>query len=73
MAVEKFNPTELIDNKDEYFMALAIAVSKNSHDPSSQVGCVIVNPDGKVIATGTNDFHDNYEFNTVASFNKDGE
>ena len=39
---------------DEYFMSVAEAVSKKSKDPSSQMGCVIVDPEKRIIATGYN-------------------
>ncbi|CAJ0930433.1 unnamed protein product, partial [Mesorhabditis belari] len=38
----------------DYFMALAILASKRSKDPTTQVGCVIVDRDNKVLGTGYN-------------------
>ncbi len=39
---------------DEYFMSVAEVVSKKSKDPSSQMGCVIVDPEKRIISTGYN-------------------
>ncbi len=39
---------------DEYFMKIAEAVAEKSKDPSSKMGCVIVNPDKRVVAMGYN-------------------
>ena len=41
---------------DEYFMSIAILTSKRSKDPSSQVGCVIVDIDHRIISMGYNGF-----------------
>ena len=41
-------------SKDEYFMALAKAVSLRSIDPSTKHGTVVVNRHGKILATGYN-------------------
>ena len=39
---------------DEYFMQIAEAVSIKSKDPSSKMGCVIVDPNNRVISMGYN-------------------
>ncbi len=39
---------------DEYFMKIAEAVALKSKDPSAQLGCVIVDPDKRVVSTGYN-------------------
>jgi dCMP deaminase len=39
---------------DEYFLALAEQVSKRSPDPNTKHGCVLVDPDKRVISTGYN-------------------
>lgn len=39
---------------DEYFMALAEQISRRSPDPSTKHGCVIVDPDNRVVSTGYN-------------------
>ena len=39
---------------DEYFMNIAEAVSKKSKDPSSQMGCVIVDTNKRVVSMGYN-------------------
>lgn len=39
---------------DEYFMGLASLSALRSKDPSTQVGCCIVNDDNKVISIGYN-------------------
>ena len=39
---------------DEYFMGIAEAVSKKSKDPSSQMGCVIVDDKKRVVSMGYN-------------------
>lgn len=39
---------------DEYFMDIAEAVSKKSKDPSSQMGCVIVDDKKRVVSMGYN-------------------
>jgi dCMP deaminase len=41
---------------DEYFLNIAQAVSDRSHDEDTQVGCVIVSPDHKILSTGYNGF-----------------
>lgn len=41
---------------DAYFLDIAEAVSKRSHDADTQVGCVIVSPDKRILATGYNGF-----------------
>ena len=43
-------------NWDEYFMNIAKDVALKSIDPSTQVGCVIIDKDNKIIATGYNGF-----------------
>ena len=45
-----------IMNWDEYFMNIALAVSKRSKDRSTQLGCVIVGPDKEIRSTGYNSF-----------------
>lgn len=39
---------------DEYFMDIAEAVSKKSKDPSSKMGCVIVDENKRVVSLGYN-------------------
>lgn len=46
---------------ERYFMDIAWAVSKKSNDPSTQVGCVIVNKDNKPISFGYNGYLDGYD------------
>ena len=44
-----------MDN-DKYFIELAKSVALKSEDPSTKVGCVIVNKQNQVISTGYNNF-----------------
>jgi dCMP deaminase len=37
-------------------MGIAIMTSKRSADPSSQVGCVLVRPDNRIVSLGYNGF-----------------
>lgn len=39
---------------DEYFMKIAEAVAAKSKDPSSKLGCVIVDPNKRVVSVGYN-------------------
>lgn len=39
---------------DEYFLKIAETVALKSKDPSSQMGCVIVNPKRRIVALGYN-------------------
>ena len=39
---------------DEYFMGIAIMSSKRSKDPSTQVGCCIVNEEKRIMTVGYN-------------------
>ncbi|KAK6047100.1 cytidine and deoxycytidylate deaminase zinc-binding region [Cooperia oncophora] len=41
---------------ENYFMAIAKLAAMRSKDPSTQVGCAIVNRENKVIGTGYNGF-----------------
>jgi len=41
---------------DEYFLGIARAVALRSHDEETQVGCVIVDPNHRIISTGYNGF-----------------
>lgn len=41
---------------DDYFMNLAMTVANKSKDPSTQVGCVLVDADNRVISMGYNGF-----------------
>ena len=41
---------------DEYFIEIAEAVSKRSHDGETQVGVVIVDENNRILATGYNGF-----------------
>jgi len=41
---------------DEYFLGIAEAVSRRSHDAETQVGCVIVGTDRRILSTGYNGF-----------------
>ncbi|MBE6817688.1 MAG: dCMP deaminase family protein [Ruminococcaceae bacterium] len=39
---------------DEYFMGIALMSAKRSKDPSTQVGCCIVNADKRIMSMGYN-------------------
>lgn len=39
---------------EEYFMNICRVVSTRSHDRDTQVGCVIVNPNRRIVSTGYN-------------------
>lgn len=39
---------------EDYFMNIARVVASKSKDPSSKVGCVIVDREGKIVSTGYN-------------------
>ena len=41
---------------DDYYMAVAIASSGRSKDPSTQVGAAVVSPDKKIVGIGYNGF-----------------
>ncbi len=41
---------------DDYFMGVALLSGKRSKDPSTQVGCCIVNPEKKIVGVGYNGF-----------------
>ncbi|KAE9418698.1 hypothetical protein Angca_003215, partial [Angiostrongylus cantonensis] len=41
---------------EDYFMAVAKLASMRSKDPTTQVGCTIVNRENKIIGTGYNGF-----------------
>jgi dCMP deaminase len=41
---------------DDYFLDIAEAVSRRSHDGETQVGAVIVDPNKRILATGYNGF-----------------
>lgn len=41
---------------DAYHIGMAVAAAKKSKDPSEQVGCVIVGPDGELRVSGFNGF-----------------
>jgi len=43
-------------NWDEYFITMAIMVAQKSKDPSTKVGCVIVDEDNVVLSIGFNGF-----------------
>ena len=43
-------------NWNEYFIEIAKTIAKKSKDPSSQVGCVIIDRSNKIISTGYNGF-----------------
>lgn len=43
-------------NWDELFIKMAFLVSEKSKDPSTKVGCVLVDKDNTVLATGFNGF-----------------
>lgn len=43
-----------LDHWDRRFLALARHIADWSKDPSTKVGCVIVSPDRRVVATGFN-------------------
>jgi len=48
------DPAGYIEDWDEYFLQLAMTVSRKSKDPNCRVGAVIVSPDKIVRATGFN-------------------
>jgi deoxycytidylate deaminase len=50
-----FSRPDVTPTLDEYSMFLAYAAAVRSGDLSRQVGAVLVNPHGEVVATGTND------------------
>lgn len=64
------NPDRL--SWDEYFMGIALMSAKRSADPSSQVGCVIVKPDNRIVSLGYNGFPKGIEDGTF-SWQKEGE
>jgi dCMP deaminase len=41
-------------DKKEYFMGIAYEIAKASKDPSSKVGCVIVDDNQRIVSTGYN-------------------
>lgn len=41
---------------DELFILQAVLISQKSKDPSTQVGCIIVNDDNVILSTGFNGF-----------------
>jgi dCMP deaminase len=43
-------------NWDEYFLSIVDVVKTRSLDANTQVGCVLVNEDNRIIATGYNSF-----------------
>jgi len=43
-------------NSDEHFMSLARDAARQSTDPSTHVGCVIVTPNGRIISSGYNSY-----------------
>ena len=43
-------------NLDKFFMKIAWDVASRSKEPSTKVGCVIVDEDNNIIATGCNDY-----------------
>ena len=43
-------------NWDEYYMSIAEAVAKKSKDPSTQVGCILVSSDNRIVSAGYNGF-----------------
>ncbi len=48
------DPSEHIEEWDDYFLEIAITVARKSKDPKCPVGAVIVSPDRLVLATGFN-------------------
>lgn len=46
-------------NWNEYFMEIARTAAKKSTDPSTQVGCVIVDQNNRVVSCGYNNFPEN--------------
>ena len=45
-----------MNKHDKYFLNLAKKISQDSKDPSTQAGCVIVNPKGALVSSGFNGF-----------------
>ena len=43
-------------NLDEHFIKIAWEVASRSKEPSTRVGCVIVNEDNNIISSGCNDY-----------------
>lgn len=41
---------------DQYFMGIALLSARRSKDPSTQVGCCIVNKDKRIVSLGYNGF-----------------
>lgn len=41
---------------DEYFLNLTDTIASRSKDPNTQVGCVIVDPNNRIVSTGYNGF-----------------
>jgi dCMP deaminase len=52
---------------DKYFMELARQVAKESEEPSTQVGCVIVDSNNNVVSTGCN----NYAIDRTSKYSTD--
>jgi dCMP deaminase len=51
---------------DEYFMGIALMSAKRSADPSTQVGCVIVRSDNRIVSLGYNGFPKGIEDGTFS-------
>ena len=49
-------PARIRPSWDDYFLNIAVAVSARSHDAETQVGCVIVSPDKRILSCGYNGY-----------------
>lgn len=55
--IKRKNPRiEERPSKDQYFINLCKQVAQRSLDPNTQVGCVLTDNEGRVIATGYNSY-----------------
>lgn len=52
-------------DKDRYFMQMAIDASKRSTDAETNHGCVIVNPEFRVLSTGYNGFPRSIDYSSL--------
>ena len=52
--IDLISGARVVASWNEYFMAIAQVTSRKSRDPSTQIGCVIVDQDNQIVATGFN-------------------
>lgn len=58
-------------DKHEWYLTLAHAVALKSKDPSTKVGCVMIDPErGDVLAQGYNGFPRNWPDETIATMDR---